>query len=94
MKSIKQTVETSFTCIEISDAIVIVPIMDALTVAIEEQETIKIGNCEVPAEFALRMYKTLRNVGFCNSMGKDPEVATRLCEDKNGADNDIDLYRQ
>lgn len=82
MKSIKQTVETSFTCIEIQDAIAVVPVMDALTMALEAQESVQIGGIEISAEAALNIYKTLRNVGFCNSIGRDPEIVTRLGEYK------------
>ena len=82
MKSIEQTAEVSFTCIEISDAIIVIPIMDALATSLETQENVRIGGIEISAEIALNIYRTLRNVGFCNSMGKDPEIVTRLGEYK------------
>ena len=76
MKSIRQSVEAQFNAVEISDAIKLLPIMDAVCTSLDKNkglefrindETFMIASIEHLKE----IYTILRNLGFCNSLGKD-----------------------
>lgn len=83
MKSIRQQVEVSFNAVEIGDVVKLLPIMDAISSALDEQEALqlRVGNnphVEFSAESLVSVYNTLRKLGFCNSLAKDPEIIARL----------------
>lgn len=64
MKKIRQQVETNFIGIELSDAIVIAPLMDALRTSIGDEREIRINDCNISYNHACKMYVTLANMGF------------------------------
>ena len=83
MKSIRQQVEVSFNAVEIGDVVKLLPIMDAISSALDKQEAlqIQVGNdpyVEVSTESLVGVYNTLKKLGFCNSLDKDPEIIARL----------------
>lgn len=83
MKNIKQQVEVSFNAVEISDVVKLLPIMDAISSALDKQKALQlqVGNnpyAEFSAESLVSVYNTLRKLGFCNSLAKDPEIIARL----------------
>ena len=87
MKSIKQQVEVSFNAVEIGDVVKLLPIMDAISSALDKQEALQlqVGNnpyVEFSAESLVSVYNTLKKLGFCNSLDKDPEIISRLGENK------------
>lgn len=87
MKTIKQQVEVSFHAVEIGDAVKLLPIMDAMSAALDRQEAfqIQVGNSpcvEFSAESLVSVYNTFKKLGFCNSLDKDPEIISRLGENK------------
>ena len=87
MKTIRQQVDIAFNAIEISDAVKLLPIMDAMSAALDRQEAfqIQVGNSpyvEFSAESLVSVYSTLKKFGFCNSLDKDPEIISRLGENK------------
>ena len=76
MKSIRQSVETQFNVIEISDVIKLLPIMDAVCASLDKNKELEFRiNDETFMIFSIEhlkeIYTTLRNLGFCNSLGKD-----------------------
>lgn len=87
MKSIRQQVEVSFNAVEIGDVVKLLPIMDAISSALDKQKAlqIQVGNdpyVEFSAESLVGVYNTLKKLGFCNSLDKDPEIIARLGEYK------------
>ena len=76
MKSIRQSVEAQFNAVEISDAIKLLPIMAAVCTSLDKNKELEFRiNDETfmifPIEHLKEIYTTLRNLGFCNSLGKD-----------------------
>ena len=76
MKSIRQSVEAQFNAVEISDAIKLLPIMDAVCASLDKNKELEFRiNDETFIIFSIEhlkeIYTTLRNLGFCNSLGKD-----------------------
>ena len=76
MKNIRQLVETQFNAVEISDVIKLLPIMDAVCASLDKNKELEFRiNDETfmifPIEHLKEIYTTLRNLGFCNSLGKD-----------------------
>ena len=76
MKSIRQSVETQFNAIEINDVIKLLPIMDAVCASLDKNKELEFRiNDETFIIFSIEhlkeIYTTLRNLGFCNSLGKD-----------------------
>ncbi len=76
MKSIRQSVETQFSAIEINDVIKLLPIMDAVCTSLDKNKELEFRiNDETfmifPIEHLKEVYTILRNLGFCNSLGKD-----------------------
>ena len=76
MKSIRQSVEAQFNAVEISDAIKLLPIMDAVCASLDKNKELEFRiNDETfmifPIEHLKQIYTILRNLGFCNSLGKD-----------------------
>ena len=76
MKSIRQSVEAQFNAIEISDVIKLLPIMDAVCASLDKNKELEFRiNDETlmifPIEHLKEIYTILRNLGFCNSLGKD-----------------------
>lgn len=87
MKSIRQQVEVSFNAVEIGDVVKLLPIMDAISSALDKQKAlqIQVGNdsyVEFSAESLVGVYNTLKKLGFCNSLDKDSEIIARLGEHK------------
>lgn len=85
MKSIRQQVEVPFNAVEIGDVVKLLPIMDAISSALDKQEVLqlRVGNnsyVEFSAESLISVYNTLKKLGFCNSLAKDPEIISRLGE--------------
>lgn len=83
MKSIRQQVEVPFNAVEIGDVVKLLPIMDAISFALDKQEALQlqVGNnpyVEFSAESLVSVYNTLKKLGFCNSLDKDPEIIARL----------------
>lgn len=71
MKSIRQQVEVSFNAVEIGDVVKLLPIMDAISSALDKQEALQlqVGNnpyVELSAESLVSVYNTLKKLGFCN----------------------------
>ena len=76
MKSIRQSVEAQFNAVEISDVIKLLPIMDAVCASLDKNKELEFRiNDETFMIFSIEhlkeIYTTLRNLGFCNSLGKD-----------------------
>ena len=76
MKSIRQSVEAQFNAVEISDAIKLLPIMDAICASLDKNKGLEFRiNDETFIIFSIEhlkeIYTILRNLGFCNSLGKD-----------------------
>ena len=76
MKSIRQSVEAQFNAIEISDVIKLLPIMDAVYASLDKNKELEFRINDqmfvtVSIEHLKEIYTTLRNLGFCNSLGKD-----------------------
>ena len=76
MKSIRQSVEAQFNAVEISDVIKLLPIMDAVCASLDKNKELEFRiNDETFIIFSIEhlkeIYTTLRNLGFCNSLGKD-----------------------
>lgn len=83
MKNIKQSVEVQFNAVEISDVIKLLPIMDAISRSLDEQREleVRIGDDEfmvISIESLKTMYMTLRDLGFCNSLSRDPKIIPQL----------------
>lgn len=75
MKKIKQSVDVTFTCVELREAIVMVPVMDALVSSLVVNEPIRIGNKDLCPEEAIKVYEVLARLGFCTSDGETPEIS-------------------
>ena len=76
MKSIRQSVEAQFNAVEISDVIKLLPIMDAVYASLDKNKELEFRINDqtfviVPIEHLKEIYSILRNLGFCNSLGKD-----------------------
>lgn len=76
MKSIRQSVEAQFNAVEISDAIKLLPIMDAVCASLDKNKELEFRINDqifmtIPIEYLKEIYIILRNLGFCNSLGKD-----------------------
>ena len=76
MKSIRQSVEAQFNAIEISDVIKLLPIMDAIYASLDKNKELEFRINDqmfvtVSIEHLKEIYTILRNLGFCNSLGKD-----------------------
>ena len=76
MKSIRQSVEAQFNAVEISDVIKLLPIMDAVCASLDKNKGLEFRiNDETFIIFSIEhlkeIYSVLRNLGFCNSLGKD-----------------------
>ena len=76
MKSIRQSVEAQFNAVEISDVIKLLPIMDAICASLDKNKELEIRINDqtfviIPTEHLKEIYTVLRNLGFCNSLGKD-----------------------
>ena len=76
MKSIRQSVEAQFNAVEINDVIKLLPIMDAVCASLDKNKELEFRiNGETFIIFSIEhlkeIYTTLRNLGFCNSLGKD-----------------------
>ena len=76
MKSIRQSVEAQFNAVEINDVIKLLPIMDAVCASLDKNKELefRINNqmfVTVSIEHLKEIYTILRNLGFCNSLGKD-----------------------
>ena len=76
MKSIRQSVEAQFNAVEISDVIKLLPIMDAVCASLDKNKELEFRINDqafmiVPIEHLKEIYAILRNLGFCNSLGKD-----------------------
>lgn len=87
MKSIRQQVEVSFHAVEVSDVVKLLSIMDAISFALDEGKELqlKVGDnafARFSEEGLVSVYNTLKKLGFCNSLDKDPEIIARLGEHK------------
>lgn len=87
MKTIRQQVDVAFNAVEITDVVKLLPIMDAISAALNRQEAlqIKVGNTpyvEFSAESLVSVYNTLKKLGFCNSLAEDPEIIPRLSQEE------------
>ena len=76
MKSIRQSVEAQFNVVEINDVIKLLPIMDAVCASLDKNKELEFRINDqafmiVPIEHLKEIYTVLRNLGFCNSLGKD-----------------------
>ena len=76
MKSIRQSVEAQFNTVEISDVIKLLPIMDAVCASLDKNKELEFRINDqtfmiASIEHLKEIYTTLRNLGFCNSLGKD-----------------------
>ena len=76
MKSIRQSVEAQFNAVEISDVIKLLPIMDAVCASLDKSKELEFRINDqlfvtVSIEHLKEVYSILRNLGFCNSLGKD-----------------------
>ena len=76
MKSIRQSVEAQFNAVEISDVIKLLPIMDAVCTSLDKNKELEFRINDqmfvtVSIEHLKEIYTILRNLGFCNSLGKD-----------------------
>ena len=76
MKSIRQSVEAQFNVVEINDVIKLLPIMDAVCASLDKNKELKFRSNEQrfvtgSIEHLKEIYTILRNLGFCNSLGKD-----------------------
>ena len=76
MKSIRQSVETQFNAVEINDIIKLLPIMDAICASLDKNKGLEFRINDqtfmiTPIEHLKEIYSILRNLGFCNSLGKD-----------------------
>ena len=76
MISIRQSVEIQFNAIEISDVIKLLPIMDAVCASLDKNKELELRINDqmfvtVSIEHLKEIYTTLRNLGFCNSLGKN-----------------------
>lgn len=85
MKSIRRQVEVSFNAVEIGDVVKLLPIMDAISSALDKQKELQlqVGNSpyvEFSAESLVSVYNILKKLGFCNSLDKDPGIIVRLGE--------------
>ena len=76
MKSIRQSVEAQFNAVEISDVIKLLPIMDTICASLDKNKELEFRINDqmfvtVSIEHLKEIYTILRNLGFCNSLGKD-----------------------
>ena len=76
MKSVRQAVEAQFNAVEINDAIKLLPIMDAVCASLDKNKELEFRINDqmfmtVSIEHLKEIYAILRNLGFCNSLGKD-----------------------
>jgi hypothetical protein len=82
MKNIKQSVEVQFSAVEVNDVIKLLPIMDAISRSLDERREleIRIHGTEfmtISIECLKTMYMTLRDLGFCNSLSRDPKIISQ-----------------
>ena len=82
MKSIRQSVEAQFNAVEISDAIKLLPIMDAVCASLDKNKELEFRINDqmfvtVSIEHLKEIYSILRNLSFCNSLGKDLKITSQ-----------------
>lgn len=70
MKTVKQTTEIPYYCMEFSEKVVMLPIMDAVAQTMKDKEDAQI--C-LDLESAKTVCKILSNLGCCTSQGESYE---------------------
>ena len=76
MKTVKQTTEIPYYCIEFSEKAVMLPIIDAVAQATKDKEDIQI--C-LDLESAKRIFKVLSDIGCRTSQGESYEDIIKSC---------------
>lgn len=76
MKTVKQTAEIPYYCMEFSEKIVMLPIMDAMAQTIKDKENVQI--C-LDLESAEKVCKILSNLGCRTSQGESYEDIIESC---------------
>lgn len=67
MKKIKNTVEVQYSAIELQDAIIMLPIMDALLTSVEKNESLEMGDYCLSPEHSKAALHILGQLGFCSA---------------------------
>lgn len=76
MKTVKQNAEISYHCIEFSEKVVMLPIMDAIAQTTKDKESVQIY---LDSETAKKICKILSNLGCRTSQGESYEDIVRSC---------------
>lgn len=76
MKTVKQTMEIPYHCMEFSEKVVMLPIMDAVAQTTKDKEDVQI--C-LDLESAKRIFKVLSEIGYRTSQGESYEDVIKSC---------------
>lgn len=76
MKTVKQATEIPYYCMEFSEKVMMLPIMDAIAQATKDKADIQIS---LDLELAKKIYKILSNLGCCTSQGESYEDIIKSC---------------
>ena len=80
MKSLRENIPVAFNCIEIKDAIAVVPLMNSLIEAISNQQEFHMNSAALSPYETLNLYVVLRKLGFCSTITEEPEIVKEKLE--------------
>lgn len=76
MKTVKQATEIPYYCMEFSEKVMMLPIMDATAQTIKDKEDVQIY---LDLESSKKICKILSNLGCCTSQGESYEDIVKSC---------------
>ena len=76
MKTVKQDTEIQYCCMEFSEKVMMLPIMDAIAQTIKDKVDVQI---HLDLELAQKICKILSNLGCCTSQGESYEDIVKPC---------------